>query len=177
LEAVREALQMLLRIATTVAHLEQYLLPCITTDWKLFRPVNCTLDSLPKSFTSRTNPSHGTHGLAKFFYRRGFIETWGRGTLQIVKLMQDAGLTAPHVQVGADTVSITFALPTQPKQEKSSEKILELLKRQPAMSPNALTEKMNISSRAVEKQIGLLKKNGKLRRIGPSKGGRWNVES
>jgi ATP-dependent DNA helicase RecG len=36
---------------------------------------------------------------------------------------------------------------------------------------------MNISSRAVEKQIGLLKKNGKLRRIGPAKGGRWNVES
>ena len=115
--------------------------------------------------------------VAKVFYRRGFIETWGRGTLQIVKLMQDAGLTAPHVQVGADTVSITFALPTQPKKEKSSDKILELLKRQPALSANALAEKMNISSRAVEKQIGLLKKNGKLRRIGPAKGGRWNVES
>jgi ATP-dependent DNA helicase RecG len=118
--------------------------------------------------------------IAKVFYRRGFIETWGRGTLQIVKLMQDAGLTAPHVQVGADTVSITFALPTQPKQEKSSEKssekILELLKRQPALSANALAVKMNISSRAVEKQIGLLKKNGKLRRIGPAKGGHWNVE-
>ena len=119
--------------------------------------------------------------LANVFYRRGLIETWGRGTLQIVKLMQDAGLTAPHVQVGEDTVSITFALPTQPKQEKSSEKssekILQLLKLRPALSAKALAEKMNMSSRAVEKQIGLLKKSGKLRRIGPAKGGRWNVES
>jgi ATP-dependent DNA helicase RecG len=115
--------------------------------------------------------------LANVFYRRGLIETWRRGTLQIVKLMQDAGLTAPHVQVGEDTVSITFALPTQPKQEKSSEKILQLLKLRPALSAKALAEKMNMSSRAVEKQIGLLKKSGKLRRIGPAKGGRWNVES
>jgi len=75
------------------------------------------------------------------------------------------------------TLHRPFALPTQPKKEKSSDKILELLKRQPALSANALAEKMNISSRAVEKQIGLLKKNGKLRRIGPAKGGRWNVES
>ena len=59
--------------------------------------------------------------------------------------MQDAGLTTPHVQAGEVTVSITFALPAQPKQEKSSEKssekILELLKLQPALSANALAEK------------------------------------
>ena len=119
--------------------------------------------------------------IAKVFYRRGLIETWGRGTLQIVKLMQDAGLTAPQLQAGADTVSITFALPSVPMQEKSSEKssekILEFLKREPSLSAKALAEKMHMTSRAVEKQIGLLKKTGKLRRIGPSKGGYWEVEN
>lgn len=119
--------------------------------------------------------------IAKVFYRGGLIETWGRGTLQIVKLMQDAGLSAPELRTGADIVSITFALPGVPIQEKSSEKssekILEFLKREPSLSAKALAEKMHMTSRAVEKQIGLLKKTGKLRRIGPSKGGAWHVEN
>jgi hypothetical protein len=34
-----------------------------------------------------------------------------------------------------------------------------------------------MSSRAVEKQIGLLKKTGKLRRHGSAKGGYWEVEN
>jgi predicted HTH transcriptional regulator len=55
--------------------------------------------------------------------------------------------------------------------------ILEFLKIQPTLSAKALAEKMNMTSRAVEKQIGLLKKSGKLRRIGPAKGGPWNVVS
>ena len=84
-------------------------------------------------------------------------------------------------QGGADTVSISFALPSVPIQEKSSEKssekILEFLKQEPSLSAKALAEKMNITSRAVEKQIALLKKTGKLRRIGPAKGGYWLVSN
>ena len=79
--------------------------------------------------------------------------------------------------MGADTVSISFALPSVPIQEKSSEKILEFLKQEPSLSAKALAEKMNITSRAVEKQIALLKKTGKLRRIGPSKSGYWLVSN
>ncbi len=66
--------------------------------------------------------------------------------------MQDAGLSAPELRTGADTVSITFALPGVPMQEKSSEKILEFLKREPSLSAKALAEKMHMTSRAVEKQ-------------------------
>ena len=91
--------------------------------------------------------------------------------------MQDAGLAAPQLQVGADTVSITFALPGVPMKEKSSEKILEFLKQEPGLSAKALAEKMHMTSRAVEKQIGLLKKSGKLHRIGPAKGGVWEVQN
>ena len=94
-----------------------------------------------------------------------------------VKLMQDAGLSAPELRTGADTVSITFALPGVPIQEKSSEKILAFLKQEPSLSAKAFAEKMNMTSRTVEKQISLLKTNGKLRRIGASKGGAWHVEN
>ncbi|MBK6594004.1 MAG: AAA family ATPase, partial [Burkholderiales bacterium] len=40
--------------------------------------------------------------IAKVFYRRGLIETWGRGTLKIAALMQDAGLAAPTLRVHND---------------------------------------------------------------------------
>lgn len=59
--------------------------------------------------------------------------------------------------------------------EKSSEKILQYLKVEPTLSAKALAKKMGISSRAIEKQIDLLKKDGRLSRIGPAKGGSWKV--
>jgi len=127
--------------------------------------------------------------IAKVFYRRGLIETWGRGTLKIAGLMQEAGLAAPTLQVNADFVTMTFVLPSgtqktpgetlvigsEKSSEKSSEKILHHLRAEPALSAKALAEKLRVSSRAVEKQIELLKKAGSLRRIGPAKGGHWEV--
>jgi ATP-dependent DNA helicase RecG len=59
--------------------------------------------------------------------------------------------------------------------EKSSEKILRYLRVEPTLSAKQLAEKLGVSSRAVEKQIDLLKKVGRLRRIGPAKGGHWQV--
>ena len=36
--------------------------------------------------------------IAKVFYRRGLIETWGRGTLKMATLMQEDGLAAPSMK-------------------------------------------------------------------------------
>lgn len=59
--------------------------------------------------------------------------------------------------------------------EKSSEKILGLLKTNPKLAARELADLMGISQRAVEKQIAILRKEGRLRRIGPAKGGHWEV--
>ena len=128
--------------------------------------------------------------IAKVFYRRGLIETWGRGTLKIAALMKDAGLAAPTLKVNADFVTMTFLLPDflvrkarvltkapEKSSEKSSEKILDLLQSTPTLSAKALADRLGISSRGVEKQINLLKAAGKLRRIGPAKGGYWEVQA
>ncbi len=110
------------------------------------------------------------------FYRRGLIETWGSGTLKIVALMQDAGLAAPALRVGDDFATMTFLLPQAiTPSKKSSEKILQHLKIEPGLSAQALAYKLGIRSGAVEKQINQLKKQGRLERIGPAKGGYWSV--
>lgn len=59
--------------------------------------------------------------------------------------------------------------------EKTSDKILSLLKENPEYSAVNLAEILGISSRAVEKHISALKKDGKLVRQGADKGGKWIV--
>jgi len=59
--------------------------------------------------------------------------------------------------------------------EKSSEKILMLLKADGRLSAREIAGRMGITQRAVEKQIAKLRAEGRIRRIGPAKGGRWVV--
>jgi ATP-dependent DNA helicase RecG len=59
--------------------------------------------------------------------------------------------------------------------EKSSEKILTMLKAEPELTAKEIAKRLEISPRAVEKKISKLRKEGLLRRIGPAKGGHWEV--
>ncbi|MDL1962577.1 MAG: putative DNA binding domain-containing protein [Deltaproteobacteria bacterium] len=58
---------------------------------------------------------------------------------------------------------------------KSSVKILELLADTPEMTIPQLAKALGISTRAIEKQIAKLQKSNQLKRIGPAKGGLWQV--
>ena len=57
----------------------------------------------------------------------------------------------------------------------SRDAILQLLKKRPYLSTRELAEEIGISAKGIEKQLGILKASGRLRRIGPDKGGKWEV--
>ena len=59
--------------------------------------------------------------------------------------------------------------------EKSSEKIITLMKDEPALSAKEIGVRLDLTPRAIEKQIAALKKSGKIQRVGPAKGGHWEV--
>lgn len=59
--------------------------------------------------------------------------------------------------------------------EKSSGKILACLSLAPNLSARDIALRLDISPRAVEKQLAALKKSGHLRRVGSAKGGYWEV--
>ena len=59
--------------------------------------------------------------------------------------------------------------------EKTREKILSILKATPYITINELAEIVGISQKGVEWQIAKLKKEGRIKRIGPDKGGHWKV--
>jgi ATP-dependent DNA helicase RecG len=58
---------------------------------------------------------------------------------------------------------------------KSSGKILELLAATPDMTIPQLAKELGLSTRAVEKQLAKLQQDNQLQRIGPAKGGHWQV--
>lgn len=59
--------------------------------------------------------------------------------------------------------------------EKSSEKILALLKADSELVAREIADTLGITQRAVEKQIAKLREEGRIRRIGPAKGGHWEA--
>lgn len=52
---------------------------------------------------------------------------------------------------------------------------MERLSQHPQMTIPELANALEITTRAVEKQIAKLRNTGRLRRVGPAKGGHWEV--
>ena len=59
--------------------------------------------------------------------------------------------------------------------QKSSQKILQLVIQNSNITTGEMANILGISRRAVAKQISILKIDGQLRRVGPDKGGHWEV--
>lgn len=58
---------------------------------------------------------------------------------------------------------------------KTEDQVLSFLSDRPEMTIPELAEALDITSRGVEKQIAKLRCEGRLRRIGPAKGGHWEI--
>ncbi len=59
--------------------------------------------------------------------------------------------------------------------EKSREKIVRLLGENPNMTTVTLAEAIGISPKGVERHLANLKREGVIIRVGPDKGGHWEV--
>lgn len=137
--------------------------------------------------------------MAHVFYRRGLIETWGRGTLKMADLLQEAGLPPPVLREQHGFVTLTFALqnkfeapktPGKVSGETSVEMSVEMsgetpvkvpdlllawLARQPSTTVPELAKRLGRSDRGVERVLRKLREEGRLIRVGPTKGGHWQV--
>ncbi len=138
----------------------------------------------------QTNP-----GIANVFFRCGFIEAWGRGIEKICRECDKSGNKYPTFDVTDSGIMVRFdalegveAVAEEAKDVpenvlgndvkssvKSSVKIIEAIRQAPFISADTMANSFGISLRAVEKQLASLKSQGRLRRIGPDKGGYWEV--
>ena len=58
---------------------------------------------------------------------------------------------------------------------KSSQKILELISASPNITISEIADRLGMTTRGVDKNIKRLKEQGIIRRVGPDKGGHWEV--
>ena len=122
----------------------------------------------------------------KQFFENEFIERWGRG----IRLIQEKE-PGVRFKVVADIFFTTFerkgsekssekameegSETTQKTVEKTVEKILAEIRNNPAITTKELMKATGLTRRGIEWNISNLKKKGILKRIGPDKGGFWEV--
>lgn len=122
--------------------------------------------------------------IASVFYRRGFIETWGQGTLRMAAWAKEAGLPKPEILEVPGAVVVRFPAGTPGKtagktpgktQIPTAAAILTHLKREPTLSVADLAMHLHRSESATQRAIRKLRAAGRLERVGPAKGGSWRV--
>ena len=119
--------------------------------------------------------------IAATFKKLGIIEQWGNG----LKIIFDDLKNYPEIELSWSEPGIAFRVTFSKKsytpemsektREKTREKILSILKATPYITMNELAEIVGISKKGVEWQMAKLKKEGRIKRIGPDKGGHWEV--
>jgi len=122
--------------------------------------------------------------ICEMFRRIQMVEAWGRGMPLILR-------NEPKVKFKeiADIFIVSFGRPSSAEgiirsdsteasvkaSVKTSVKILELLARYPEMTLAQVAVEIRRSTRAVEMASSKLVKEGRLRHVGPQKGGHWEV--
>ncbi|PIU17710.1 MAG: ATP-dependent DNA helicase [Elusimicrobia bacterium CG08_land_8_20_14_0_20_59_10] len=117
--------------------------------------------------------------LAEMLQRVRFVEKWGRG----IKLILSKEPGTVFKEIGNHFIAVfkrgaAATLPPtvrQKSKEKSKEKILAIIVKRPVVTTGELARLTTLSLGGVEKIIRGLKKKGALRRVGPDKGGHWEV--
>jgi ATP-dependent DNA helicase RecG len=129
--------------------------------------------------------------IANAFFRAGEIESWGRGVERILTACREAKCPPPEIdytpgdfwfkfpfrsEYVAATITEPILVKTLEKTlEKTPVKILQLLKEKPDLTLAELAVLIGKSASAIERASAKLVKAGELRRIGPDKGGFWEV--
>jgi len=128
--------------------------------------------------------------IAKQFFWIKYVEEVGSGTNKIVKWCREWGLPDPVFEYTGTSIVVTLKkVPetigketrktgekTREKvREKTREKILRFIRQNPEITTSELAEKSGVTPKGVEWNIGKLKRGGFIKRVGPDKGGHWEV--
>jgi predicted HTH transcriptional regulator len=139
---------------------------------------------LPSSLTlARLRKPHGSvpHNplLAEPLYLTQYIERMGTGTGDMIRRCREAGLREPKFEM-ADGFTITLwrtkgsSVGVKPS-GKMSGKIVLLLKEKPDITIPELAGRLRRTERTIERLINRLKSDEIIGRVGPAKGGHWEV--
>ena len=121
--------------------------------------------------------------IANTFFRAGFIESWGRGTEKICTICKNYGIAEPVYTVHPGDIMLMFSANQSATQknlennvvENVVENILKSILKVPSISTKELATMYSLSARQVQRIMTKMKDQGLIRRVGPDKGGHWEV--
>ena len=128
--------------------------------------------------------------IASIFFQAGFIEHWGRGFDKVQAAFETCNIPFPQVenQFGGTSIYIQRETEAQETTEKStltstlkstlkgtSKKIVDIVEDNPNVTIAQVAELLQMNIRGIAKHFQRLQQQGILRRIGPDKGGHWEV--
>ena len=101
---------------------------------------------------------------------------WKSDEPRVSEEMSNFGLEERAKSVQESTQKIAKGTQkTLESSQKSSQKIIEMMAANPYITTEVISEKLGVTRRAVAKQIAKLKERGIVLRVGPDKGGHWEV--
>lgn len=148
---------------------------------------------LPEGWTAETlmKPHHSkpyNPNIANVFYRAGYIENWGRGVEKICDACKELGENLPKYEILGNGMRIHFSAlksalideKTANVQENVQEKsrkdlILSIIRKNTAVSLRELAQKLDVSSKTIQRDLNQLKRKNVVYRIGSDKGGHWKL--
>jgi len=155
-------------------------------------PDDWTLEKLLGKHPSRPfNPL-----VANAFFRAGYIEAWGRGIEKIQRECREHDIPAPDFDPGMSGLMLTFHANPRRLREVLGERarldegldeglderlgenraaIVRLMRKSSRITVSEVAKALQISRTAADKNIQVLKARGYIRRVGPAKGGHWEV--
>ena len=126
----------------------------------------------------------------------GFIEHWGRGFDKVQAAFETYNIPFPQVenQFGGTSIYIQRETEAQETEEKTTQKsseniaenivenlsamrgrIVKIIWKNPKVTAQSISKEVGIAPRNVQEHLKYLQKAGILRRVGPDKGGHWEV--
>ena len=145
--------------------------------WK--RAIPLTVETLRVAHPSLP----GNPLLAESMYLLRYIERMGTGTVDMIRRCVDAGLAEPEFDANGGFVTRIRRAGARPgaaslpgtTQETTQEKILALLREDPGLTRRDLATRIGITADGIKYHLDKLKRAGRIRRVGATKKGRWEV--
>ena len=131
--------------------------------------------------------------IANVFYRAGYIEAWGQGIQKICDECVALGAKLPRYEILGTGIRVYFpalesALIGQPKTPNRqdvgkdvglevglAEKIIELISDNSEIKMSEMAEKLEVTTRTIEREMKKLRESGCVKRVGGKRYGHWKI--
>ena len=136
-------------------------------------PEEWSIDTLLGKHRSRPyNPD-----IANVFFRAGEIDAWGRGVERIIVACKKAGYPEPKFKYDGGSLWTIFTFKYHKNDQMSQQEIMiiNLIKTTPYISRKELATQLKIHDSSIKRRLATLQEKSIIRRVGPDKGGYWEI--